>query len=137
MPGRRCGHGTGSPATVVRGTCPAQTGRAASGLSPSSGPPSETFADASSSGMERIAVALSSWRVGLADRAPAAGQHLLGERLERAQLRDERQLPRPDRRRHRVRGRPARRAVRRQTGRVASTAGPWEPARVPARLGAA
>ncbi len=64
MPGARCGQGTGSPATIRTGTCPAQTGSSASGDPPSSGPPAETFAEASDSGMERIAVALTSWRVG-------------------------------------------------------------------------
>ena len=86
MPGRRCGHGTGSPATSRIGTWPAQTSSAASSLSPSSGPPAEILAEASSSESASTAVALSSLRRRLARLLPAAGQHLLGERLQRAQL---------------------------------------------------
>ena len=53
------------------GMCPAQTSSSASGESPSSGGPSRTLADASSSGSDSTPVAFSSLRVGV--RRPPSG----------------------------------------------------------------
>ena len=64
IPGRRSGDATGGSALTVSGMWPAQTSRSASGVSPSSGAPSRTFADASSSGSDSTLVAFSSLRVG-------------------------------------------------------------------------
>src|SRR5207344_1732298 len=61
IPSRSAGSGTGSSAVTTRGRCPAQTSSSASGVSPSSGPPSLIFADDSSSGMRSTEVALSSF----------------------------------------------------------------------------
>ena len=65
--GSRAGAPDRAPArarVTTSGRCPAQTSSSASGVSPSSGPPSRIFADASSRGRRSTEVAFSSFRVG-------------------------------------------------------------------------
>lgn len=64
MPGLSPGEATGSRREVVSGMTPAQVSISASAVSSSSGGPDLRFTDASPIGMARIAVALSSRRLG-------------------------------------------------------------------------
>ena len=86
IPGRSDGSGTGASACTTRGRCPAQTSRSASGVSPSSGTAVADLGGRLVDGKAEHRGRLELLPRGRPRLGPAAGQELLGERLERDEL---------------------------------------------------